>query len=395
MNITLDSILNLVSIEIRKDKKNYIVEDLTIGEFYEMPELCIDAIHLMNKGLQLGEIERQLKLKYPDEEVDVLDFAEQLLELQLVSEVDGTKVETQEKHQGRLGFSSISPKLGKFFFNRATLVIYALLFAVNILFFIIKPELFPHFKDIFIFDLMVFNIPTWMLLSVVLVLIHEFGHILAVRAYNLPTRLEISNRLFLVVLETDMAQAWKLPSKDRNVLYLAGLCFDTTILFLALGSQLIFADGSGIFLSFMKLVALDTLMRMVYQCCFYMKTDLYYVFENVTGAYNLMENANQAIRNKLPFLKDRKHTEVVFASEKRIVTTYTFFYFIGVGLTVLLFVGYFLPQLLFAVTDIRHCFGYGPSSHHFWNAVLSTLQLFIGVLLLLYSWWKKYVKKQM
>jgi putative peptide zinc metalloprotease protein len=391
MNITLDSKLKLVPLEIRKDKKHYIVENLAFGEFYEMPVVCTDAIQLIYDGVSLGKIEMQLKEKYPEEEVDILDFANQLLELQLISEVDGNEVVIREKRRDSLGFLAISPKLGKFFFNKTSLIFYTVLFSMNVLFFILKPNLFPHFKDIFVFDLMVFNIPTWMLLSAVLVLVHEFGHILAVRAYNLPTRLEISNRLFLVVLETDMAQAWKLPPKDRNVLYLAGLCFDTTILFFALGSQLIFPDGSGIFLSFMKLIALDTLMRMVYQCCFYMKTDLYYVFENVTGAYNLMENANQAIRNKLPFLKDRKHTEVVFASEKRIVTTYTFFYFIGVGLTVLLFVGYFLPQLVFAMTDIRHCFGYGPSSHHFWNAVLSTLQLLIGVLLLLYSWRKKFL----
>ncbi|MCM3765044.1 hypothetical protein [Neobacillus niacini] len=395
MNISLESILVLIPLEIRKDKKHFIVEDLGSGEFYEMPEVCIDAIHLIDDGVSLVEIERRLKEKFPDEEVDLIDFANQLLELELVAEVDGIKVEIREKQQDLLGFLGISPKMGKFFFNKATMMLYAVLFVINILLFILKPALFPHFKDIFVFDLMVFNIPAWMVLSAVLVMIHEFGHILAMRSFNLPTRLEIGHRLILVVLETDMAQAWKLPSKDRNILYLAGLCFDSAILFLALAGQLIFSEGSGLFLSFMKLAALDTLIRMVYQFCIYMKTDLYYVFENVSGAYNLMENANQAIRNKFSFLKADNQSEVVFAGEQRTVFTYTIFYFIGVGLTILLFFGYYIPQLVFAMARLNHCFGYGPSNHHFWDAALSSLQLLIGVLLLLYSWRKKYTKRQM
>jgi hypothetical protein len=61
MNITLSSHLLLVPIEVRKDKKHYIVEDITSGEFYEMPEVCIEAILLIQQGELLGEVERQLR----------------------------------------------------------------------------------------------------------------------------------------------------------------------------------------------------------------------------------------------------------------------------------------------------------------------------------------------
>ncbi|MFL6559120.1 MAG: hypothetical protein ACJ8MO_23750, partial [Bacillus sp. (in: firmicutes)] len=79
MNLTLHSRLLLVPVNIRKDKKHYIVEDIALGEFYEMPRVCIDAIHLINNGGSIEEIERVLKDKYPNDEVDMLDFAEQLL----------------------------------------------------------------------------------------------------------------------------------------------------------------------------------------------------------------------------------------------------------------------------------------------------------------------------
>ncbi|WP_249366687.1 hypothetical protein [Neobacillus rhizophilus] len=394
MNLTSNSILHLVPIEIHKDKKHYIVEAEVSGEFYEMPEVCIDAINLMNKGESLGRTEKLLKEKYPTEEIDILDFAQQLLELHLIAEMDGVKLDPPTAQKSHSGFLWVPQKLGQFFFNRYTNSVYSVLFLGCIVLFVLNPSLFPHYKDLFIFDLMVLNIPAWLVLSFLLVLIHEFGHVLAIRAYQLPTKLEIGHRLFLVVLETDMSSSWKLPAKDRNVLYLAGLRFDTVILFFALIGQSIFPVGSGIFLSVLKVVVLDTFIRMVYQCCIYMKTDLYYVFENTTGAYNLIENAQQVFRNLFTFIKPARQKEVMFEEEKGTVFTYTIFYVLGVGLTLSLFFGYYLPQVLFAMTKIHHCFHYGPSTYHFWDAALSSLQLLIGFLLLLYSLRKKYIKKQ-
>ncbi len=392
MDISLSSRLDLVPTEIRQDKKHYIVEDKASGEFYEMPEICIDAINLIHTGMQLGDIERGLKEKYPDEDVDVVDFAKQLLEMQLITEIDGVKVEIQEMKKESLGFMWISPKLGKFFFNKAAYFVYGALFLINVLFFIWKPSLFPHYKDLFIFNLMALNIPAWLILSFCLVLIHEYGHVLALRAHNLPTKLEIGHRLFIVVFETDMSSVWQLPSKDRNVLYLAGLCFDTVILFFALSSQLIFANGSGIFLNIMNVVVLTTFIRMVYQLGVYMKTDLYYVFENVSGCYNLMENAQQMIRKWLPFRVAASQNEVVFEEEKKTVFFYSIFYFAGVFLTISLFVFYYIPQLMFALKKSLPGFLEGPDSLPFWDAVLFVLQILIGLMLLLYSWRKKYLQ---
>jgi hypothetical protein len=210
------------------------------------------------------------------------------------------------------------------------------------------------------------------------------------RAKNLPTRLEVGHRLFLVVLETDMSAVWKLPAKDRNVLYRAGLCFDTVILSLALFGQLIFANGSGIFLSIMNIIILDTFIRMVYQCCIYMKTDLYYVFENTSGCYNLMENAQDMIRKRITFLKERSSEEVVFTGERKTVIIYSIFYLIGVALTITLYFMFYLPQLLYAWKKVFPGFSEGPTTFSFWDAMLFLVQIIIGLSLLLYSWRKKY-----
>lgn len=397
MSLSLNSHLLLVPVEIRKDKKNYIVEDKTTGKFYEMPKICIDAILLINRGVHLGAIEKQLQEKYPNEEVDLLNFAELLIEMYLIAELDGEKIERnpEQVSKEKLGFVSIPPKIGKLFFNKIAYYFYSALFLLNLFFFISKPSLFPNYKDLFVFEYITFNIPTWLIITFILVLIHESGHVLAMRAYNLPTKLEVGHRLFLVVLETDMESAWKLSSIQRNVLYLAGVCFDTVILSVALVSQLASLNGSGFIHSIMNIIILDTFIRMVYQLCIYMKTDFYYVLENISGCYNLMENAQHLIKKKLPMLYPKKEgdEDEVFAGEKKNVILYSFFYFIGVVLMVALYIFFFIPQLLYAWKKVLPGFSYGINSYAFWDAIVFSLQVLVGVALLLYSWRKKYLQR--
>ncbi|MDR4945628.1 hypothetical protein [Neobacillus cucumis] len=395
MDITLFSNLTLVPIKIREEKKHFIVEDINSGEFYEMPEICINAIDLLNNGHSLGDSEQRLKVKYPEEDVNLIDFAEQLLDLQLIATIDGIEITPKQKEnrEEHPGFLWISPKVGKFFFNKIALFLYFILFILNSFLLVSYPNLFPHYQDLFISNYMVFNIIAILVLTFCSVLIHEFGHILAMRAQNLSTKLNVGHRLFLLVLESDISTVWKLPSKERNVIYIAGLCFDMVILFLTLIVQLIFVSGSGIFLRIMSVVVLNTFLRIVYQCCIYMKTDLYYVFESITGCYNLMENAQQMIKRSLPFINKIGTEDSVFEGEKKTVFTYSFFYFVGVVLTISLYAFFYIPQLLFAVKKIIPGFLEGPISPPFWDAMAFSLQILIGLALLLNSWRKKYLPR--
>lgn len=395
MSVSLNSTLSLVSIEIRKDKKRFIIEDQVSGEFYEMPEICIDAIQLINQGEQLGEIERRLKAKYPYEEVDLINFAEQLIELHLIDSINGAKIDKQEKQKEKLGFLWISPKIGKFFFNKVTYPIYWALFILNIVIFILYPSLIPHHEDIFVFEIMVVNVLFWMVFTFLFVLIHEFGHVLAMRAFNLPTKLEIGHRMFFVVLLTDMSSVWRITAKDRNVPFLAGLCFDTVLLFISLMLQLIVPNDQWLLNGLMNLAVFDIVLRMLFQCCIYMKTDLYFVFENVSGCYNLMENAQQNIRQRFSFLKSKASEEVVFSGEKKTVFIYSLFFLLGIILTVVLYFMYYIPEVIYAAKKLLPGFVQPPTSLLFWDALVFSFQVSIFIILLLYSWRKKYLLNKM
>ncbi|WP_216829759.1 peptidase [Alkalihalobacterium elongatum] len=387
MNLTLQTQLTLQPLYIRKDQKHYIVEDVSSGDFFEMPQVCIDAIELINQGVSLEQIEVQLKTQYPNETIDMVDFVAQLLELNLVKEVDGETIEIQENRYIEKGFTWIPTFVGRFFFNKFTNKIYAVLFTLNLLFFILNPQLFPSYKDVFIFETVMPSLLLYMGVSLVLVLIHEFGHILAVRSYNLPAKLGVGHRLFLVVFETDLTPAWKLSSKQRNILYFGGMCFDQLLLFIALSLQLFFDVGHGIVLGILGLVVLDVFIRTIYQCCFYMKTDLYYFFENFTGCYNVMENGRERLRKWLPFIKGSSTTEA-FEGEDKVIKFYSIFYITGILLTCCLFIFYFIPQTIHAYIRVLPGFLEPINDPVFWDATVFTGQSLLILGLLMYSWKK-------
>ena len=151
MVVTKHSRLTLYPLRISKDKKSFIVEDTLSGEFYEMPAICIDAISMLNEGQKLYQIEGVLKDKYPTENVDIESFIEDLLELRLVESLDGEIIPKKTKmKQKNNGLSWISPRIGRFFFNRYASILYVFAILASIVLLIRKPELFPVYNDVFL-----------------------------------------------------------------------------------------------------------------------------------------------------------------------------------------------------------------------------------------------------
>lgn len=388
MYLTYETRVSLVPLNIVKDKKNYIVENESSGDYYEMPQPCIDAIELINQSKPLETIENHLKAKYPQEEIDIIDFVSQLLELDLVSEIDGAEITRNSEPKSDTGYTWIPQSIGRFFFNKISVKLYLGLLVASVGMLIVKPDLFPQYKDLFVFDLMIENVAAWLLVTFLLVMLHEFGHVLAVRSEDLPAKIEIGHRLLFIVLETDMSQVWKLAAEKRNKLYLAGMYVDMTVLFMALTGQLFTSDGS-IMTGLLKLVVLDTYIRLVYQAAVFMKTDLYYVFENWTGCYNLMENGRNFLGKWVPFLRVSQ-TET-FAGEEKFVRGYAIFYLAGVLLTVAVTSYYYIPQFIFAIDQIMLPGLTEPfNSLRFWDSVVFLLQIALFAGLLIYSWSKKY-----
>ncbi|SHM39801.1 hypothetical protein [Gracilibacillus kekensis] len=384
MKISLESNILLHSLHIREDKKHYIVEQPQTGEYFEMPRVCIEAINRINSGDPLKRVEEELIASYPKEEIDLIDFIEQLIKLGLVKEVDGEVIILNKKNSAPTGFMWVSSQFANILFNRFTIPIFFLLLLFNIIMFIKSPQLLPVYSDLFIFDAMVFNTLLYALIILIMLVFHECGHILAIRAHGLPANVQLSNRLFLIVAETDLTHAWKLPTKSRNLLFLAGMFIDQLILSLTLTLKLTNLSQNLIIDGILSLIILDLFIKTIYQCCIYMKTDLYYVLENVTSCYNLMENGKKKMSKWIPFISEDKHT-TTFEGEEKIVKIYSVFYFISVGLTMIIIFFFFLPQLYYMLlTTVPHLTE-PLNNPYFWDAIVIVGQTILFLVLLIYS----------
>ncbi len=383
--LTLQSRITLYPLSIQKDKKNYIVEEPVSGDFFEMPMICIDAIERIIEGQTLGDVERELQGKYPNEKVDMIEFGEQLIELGLVQKLDGEKMTQKKETPATGGFTWIPSSVGRFFFNGITNKIYLIFLLINVALMVWNPGLFPHYQDIFLFDSMMLNIITYMLISLVLIIIHEFGHILAIRSYDLPTKLGIGNRLIFVVFETDLTSAWKLAPRQRNILYFAGMSFEQIFVLSALSIQLLFPEANAIFIGILGIIVFDIFIKTLYQCCFYMKTDVYYFVENITGCYNLMESGKQFLSRWLPFVKSDSSDSDMFDGEQRIVRMYSVFYIAGILLTLSLIAFYFLPQAYYAYSQVFSNLLWSTTPFAFWDAIAFLGQTVLLLSLFFYS----------
>jgi len=96
LDIRRDSQVKLTPLVIHRQKKNIIVEDVRMKEYYEMTPASADAIEAIQAGRNLGEIEDELKKRYPDEEIDMIQFVSDLVELGLVTELDEHVLQSEE-----------------------------------------------------------------------------------------------------------------------------------------------------------------------------------------------------------------------------------------------------------------------------------------------------------
>ena len=379
------NILTLSPYEVTKDKKNYIVQNKLTNEYIEMPELAVKALNLLDNGDTIEAVENKLKTDLIKEKTSIVEFAEDLLKLNFIKKIDEKEIEitlTAEKAPER--FLWISPLIGKLFFNKVTSKLFLIILFLDVLLLIKFPFLIPSYKDLFVFDLTMLNLLVFAIISLIFALVHEAGHILAIRSENLPANLEIGNRLFFIVLETDLSAGWHLPSKKRNSLYMGGVYFDFIVLFICLLLQLsLLSSGNELILDIVRVIGLSTMMRLLFQCCFYMKTDFYYVFENITGAYNLMENSKYYFYRKLPFLNKQYRNEV-YEGEEQIVRWYTLFYLSGTGVTLLLFIKYYIPQLYFATRRMFNYLKFPATTPEFWDGTLFLFQILLFISMFLY-----------
>jgi len=383
MNIHDNSRVLLTRLEIHRQKKNIIVEDIRAKEYYEMSPASVDAIEAILAGKLLGEIEVELKRTYPDEEIDMKQFVADLIELDLVVEIDGHTIETAhietESDRQQIMFFN---KLGKLLFRTPFIFVYVAAFLYSMWILVTKPQYGPELHSMHMLDSMTLNVIIWAGTSLILLAFHEFSHFLAARAFHIPAKYDFGHRFYFLVLETQLTEIWKLEPRKRVIPYLAGMMNDSVMLALSMSLRIYYPEMNDIVYNVLELATFYLIVMLVFQTCIFMKTDLYYVVETLSGHLNLQERSKQWM---LRLFKKDKEREPLFIKGFAVV------YCAGIVLAIWFFIRVGYPQFLHFLDHAKDHLSYKINQFYFWDGLLFIFLNGIMLLFLFYSWYRSLV----
>jgi putative peptide zinc metalloprotease protein len=129
-----------------------------------------------------------------------------------------------------------------------------------------------------------------------LILLHEVAHLAAARATGVPARITISTRLQFVTAQTDVSGVWGAPRRHRMTVYLAGMGLDFVIVGTIL-LVLILAAPHGLARQLLCVAFAETLLAVPTQFMVFMRTDLYFVLQDLTRCANLYAEGSAYLRH--------------------------------------------------------------------------------------------------
>jgi hypothetical protein len=334
--------VRLHPLDSRPDGDEWIVGRRATGRFVALPEVGKQALDLLGQGLTPAEVGERLRARTGDD-IDVADFVEALLGLGFVAEVDGREIDQEPPPTPTLAW--IRPRHVRLLLSPAVPVALALLIAVTLL---SRPPVpldhrtllwSPHGSAVVALGAGV----GWSLL-----LLHECAHLLTARATGVAGRMRLGTRLQFLVMQTDISGIELAPRRHRLTAYLAGIATNLTAASLA---ALAAGATTGTPRRVLAAVTLLALLPLPFQFLVFMRTDLYFVLQDLTRCRDLFGDGVAYTRYRARRLLRRRGRRTgepdpsrhLPAHERRAVRVYSVVLVVGTTLCLAFFAAVTLP----------------------------------------------------
>ncbi len=345
-DIKKDSVITFFPLDMSLQEGEWIVGRKEIGSFISLPEVGVEAVNLLMTKLTIEEAKSKLKEKF-GEEVELEEFVESLIEVGFVQKVDDQLIET-EHEEIHAYFENLKEEQAQLLFSKPAYILYTLVIVAGGIILVKTPHLLPRFSHFMFTDSYTLALVTTFVVSWLFVFKHEFYHLAAAKSLGLDAQFRISHRLYFVVAETDITSVWTVPREKRYRVYIAGILSDLVTISLFFIVLWIFQGSDHVMLRFLKTLVLMQTISMVWQCLFFMQTDVYYIITNYFNCKNLfgdtvafLGNLVNRFWNRFPY----RDLSAVPEREMRIVRGYSLFFVFGniVAIAFLLF--YIIPRI--------------------------------------------------
>ncbi|MFE2041273.1 hypothetical protein ACFXAZ_10145 [Streptomyces sp. NPDC059477] len=330
--------VRLHELAARPDGTEWIVGRPATGTFVAVPEAGKRALDLLGEGLSTGEAARRLE-EETGHDLDVADFVDALVELGFVAEVDGRAVPLPDPPKPTL--PRIRPAHVRWTLSPLLPVLIVLLIVTAL---IARPEgVALSYRTLLWSEhgslVLAFGAASgWALL-----LLHELAHLVTARATGVPARMRLGTRLQFLVMQTDISGIELAPGRHRMTAYLAGIGVN-----LAAASAAALAAGAAEGTARRMLAALTVLalLPLPFQLMVFMRTDLYFVLQDLTRCRDLYGDGRAYARYAARRLLARPGADpsrTLPAHERRAVRLYSVVLVLGTALCLAFLAAVTLP----------------------------------------------------
>lgn len=296
-SIALDQPLDLPELTYLVEQDEVTVGCREIDSYWVLPIDGAELLRRLGTGMSPESAAQWYSSEY-GETVDIVEFLETLTEMGLLALHGDTELAPVRWQ-----------RLGRALFSPVGWAVFAIVLVAALVAMARHPDLLPIYQHLFFTRYLTVISVTVFLGQFPLLLLHEACHALAGRRLGLPSRLRISNRLYFLVFETSLDGLVAVPRRKRYLPILAGVCCDmlvVAVLTLVAAALRQPAGGQPLIGGICLTLAFTTVLRIVWQLYFYLRTDLYYLVITVFGCVDLHDTARGMIVNRINRLVGRR-----------------------------------------------------------------------------------------
>ncbi|MCP3819491.1 PqqD family protein [Streptomyces sp. A3M-1-3] len=290
----------------RPDGDEWIVGRVDTGDFVALPWTGARAVELLDKRMSPDDVARQLRAE-TGEDVDVVQFVEELTALGYVAEIDGCPVASPKPR--RVTWPWLRPHHIRWVLSPLTALSLLALVAAAVGVLVRDPGLFPGYRALLWSPHGSLVIGFGAAVGWALILLHEAAHLVTARAAGVPAGISLGTRLQFLVAQTDMSGIELAPRRHRLTAYLAGIAVNLGVASSALLGLAATPPG-GTPHRMLAAIVLLALLPLPFQCMVFMRTDVYFVLQDLTGCRDLYGDGTEyacytARRLRCVFLRGR------------------------------------------------------------------------------------------
>jgi putative peptide zinc metalloprotease protein len=277
----------------RRDGDGWVIGRTETGDFIAIPDLAHRVLILLGQGCAVDEVTARLRSE-TGKGFAVRNFIAALDELGFVAAVDD---------QARADLAAPEPSLPwlrpahvRWLLHPAAALAVVGCVVTIVVLLATHPALIPGYR------MLVWDRYTGLVLAVnaaigwTLILAHELAHLATARAAGVPARITLSTRLQFLAAQTDVSGVWGAPRRVRMTVYLAGIAVDVCIAAVCL-VVLVAAGPGGLPRELLCVVLAESVLFLPTQFMVFMRTDLYFVLQDLTGCANLYADGSAFLRH--------------------------------------------------------------------------------------------------